>query len=619
MYVTRVAEPVSASATVSDAGRVGLERGALLARRSRARARGAACRTQEERESAVQRVHVAGHVNRRGDAAGPDAQDEAERDHADVDERDLLQLEGVEEVLGEVGRRDEREAAGRAGSRARARHDEGAGRGAREGLGDDAARDGAEALHRVDPVGLDVDEVVDGVDGAGEQAEDPGRGERAAGEEQVERRVAARGERDDVLREEHRRQHEEVLHPLVRAHRLDSPASTLWRSSSGSLAGPPGRSEDGTRATSGVSGVTSFRGVGSLARGGFSGDGTDMILRGRDYDVLERSAKELHSPKAAGDAARAGAAVKLRGPVAALALAVLAASCRPRAPEMRDAGSDAHPAEAASRAPLRPGARPDAGARAAAPGSPTPDWDAGTTFLHALARGRAATTRKDFPAALAAFDEALGKVPREPRALAERGYAKLLAGDVYGAGMDLRAARGRTTDEALSAQIRWNLGLWGEKAGNAAFAHEAFAHAYALRPSRAGRAKLGDAGTCAATLDRERVKLEHHATWPTGWEDVRATCGAACLTTAKPVDAGDDPEHDAAGDVPHHLVIPAPGGGYDVIEAISSGPPSRSPAERGSCRRRSSTSGTRSRCRSRASATWLPSSSTWSTTRARRR
>ncbi len=263
--------------------------------------------------------------------------------------------------------------------------------------------------------------------------------------------------------------------------------------------------------------------------------------------------------------------MKLRGPVAALALAVLAASCRPRAPEMRDAGSDAHPAEAASRAPLRPGARPDAGARAAAPGSPTPDRDAGTTFLHALARGRAATTRKDFPAALAAFDEALGKVPREPRALAERGYAKLLAGDVYGAGMDLRAARGRTTDEALSAQIWWNLGLWGEKAGNAAFAHEAFAHAYALRPSRAGRAKLGDAGTCAATLDRERVKLEHHATWPTGWEDVRATCGAACLTTAKPVDAGDDPEHDAAGDVPHHLVIPAPGGGYDVIEAISSG------------------------------------------------
>ena len=72
----------------------------------------------------------------------------------------------------------------------------------------------------MDPVGLDVDEVVDGVDGAGEQTEDA----VAASARPVTVRFSAgtRRRRDeDVLVEEHRREHEEVLHPLVRAKRLD--------------------------------------------------------------------------------------------------------------------------------------------------------------------------------------------------------------------------------------------------------------------------------------------------------------------------------------------------------------------------------------------------------------
>ena len=40
----------------------------------------------------------------RREAAGVDAQHEAERDEADVEERDLLQLEAVGDVLDEVER-----------------------------------------------------------------------------------------------------------------------------------------------------------------------------------------------------------------------------------------------------------------------------------------------------------------------------------------------------------------------------------------------------------------------------------------------------------------------------------------------------------------------------------
>ena len=64
------------------------------------------------------------------------------------------------------------------------------------------------AFHRVEPVSLGVRDVVDGVDGAREDAEDP---ERTGGAEKQSRL-------EQVLREEDGREHENVLHPLVRTN-----------------------------------------------------------------------------------------------------------------------------------------------------------------------------------------------------------------------------------------------------------------------------------------------------------------------------------------------------------------------------------------------------------------
>jgi len=70
-------------------------------------------------------------------------------------------------------------------------------------------------------VRLDVDEVVHRVDRAREEAEH-GRGEeRLACDLQVEGRVSGRRRAEQVLVEDHRRGHEQVLHPLVRPNGLD--------------------------------------------------------------------------------------------------------------------------------------------------------------------------------------------------------------------------------------------------------------------------------------------------------------------------------------------------------------------------------------------------------------
>jgi len=244
----------------------------------------------------------------------------------------------------------------------------------------------------------------------------------------------------------------------------------------------------------------------------------------------------------------------------------LVAGCHRRTPDAADAATvDSPPESMAVRSTPR-----DAGARVAAPKGGTIDRDAGTTFAGALKRGRSATIKKDYAAAIAAFDEALVAIPKEPRALAERGYAKLLAGDDSGARTDLWSARGRTKDEKLGSQIWWNLGLLYERQKDEYAAHDAFAHAYALHPTLAAKAKLGDAGTCPATVDAEHVKLVHHATWPSEWDDVRASCGAACLVGPAPYDAGDDPSHDDSDVVPYHLVVFIPGGGYDALESVVS-------------------------------------------------
>ena len=77
----------------------------------------------------------------------------------------------------------------------------------------------------MDAVGLDVDEVVDGVDRPGEQAEDARRRRGTPGDGEVERRPERRAE-EHVLVKDDGGEDEDVLDPLVRTQRLDERAET---------------------------------------------------------------------------------------------------------------------------------------------------------------------------------------------------------------------------------------------------------------------------------------------------------------------------------------------------------------------------------------------------------
>jgi hypothetical protein len=96
--------------------------------------------------------------------------------------------------------------------------------------------------------------------------------------------------------------------------------------------------------------------------------------------------------------------------------------------------------------------------------TPAPASNAhGDAWTRAVARGRAATLGERYAEAIAAFDAALAAEPHDPRALAERGYARLRAGELDAAAFDLRSARRRTTDPALLRAIEHNLELVAEQ------------------------------------------------------------------------------------------------------------------------------------------------------------
>ncbi len=108
---------------------------------------------------------------------------------------------------------------------------------------------------------------------------------------------------------------------------------------------------------------------------------------------------------------------------------------------------------------------------AAAPqAKPTPLDEAGQrtarAYLSALARGRKATVAKDYAAADDQFTKCLDLLPKDPRALAERGYARLLAGQLQEAKNDLTAAEHSAPNSMLKRQIVHNLMLVARKQGD---------------------------------------------------------------------------------------------------------------------------------------------------------
>lgn len=125
-------------------------------------------------------------------------------------------------------------------------------------------------------------------------------------------------------------------------------------------------------------------------------------------------------------------------------------------------------------------------------------------FEAALGRGRKAAREGRYEAAIAAFDEAAKADPGDPRAPAERGHAKLLAGDLQGADVDLEDALLRSGDPDLLSQIWFNLGLAREKTPQLEEgARVAFANAHLLKPSAATKSKLAGRSTCTVEIQKQ--------------------------------------------------------------------------------------------------------------------
>jgi hypothetical protein len=122
--------------------------------------------------------------------------------------------------------------------------------------------------------------------------------------------------------------------------------------------------------------------------------------------------------------------------------------------------------------------------------------------LVALAKGRKATTAKDWRTAIAAFDEAVRADPHDARAYAERGYAHLLADDdLDAADKDFDRASELTVDKPLLAQIWFNRGLLDEKRDARDNALVDFRIANELAPSAAAKQKLAGKKVCPLRVE----------------------------------------------------------------------------------------------------------------------
>jgi tetratricopeptide (TPR) repeat protein len=150
---------------------------------------------------------------------------------------------------------------------------------------------------------------------------------------------------------------------------------------------------------------------------------------------------------------------------------------------------------------------------------------AAADYQAAMNKGRAATLKKDYDGAIAAFDVAIKARPNDARALSERGYARLLAKDWDGAEKDLQLAQKHAGDRALQGQIWYNLGLTREGRGDVTGAKHAFAASDLLNPTAAAKKKLAGAAVCSVELDESASKATSHDGWlalykslAAGWE-----------------------------------------------------------------------------------------------------
>jgi len=139
-------------------------------------------------------------------------------------------------------------------------------------------------------------------------------------------------------------------------------------------------------------------------------------------------------------------------------------------------------------------------------------------YQAALGAGRVATQRHDSVASERAFGEALAAIPDDARAHGERGYARLLQGDLKGANADFDKAFGASNDPKLTAQIWFNRGLAAERDGDEEKARAYYANSFQFNPTQAARRKLDGKTMCPASVTR--LDGHEYPNWLAAWNDL---------------------------------------------------------------------------------------------------
>lgn len=172
-----------------------------------------------------------------------------------------------------------------------------------------------------------------------------------------------------------------------------------------------------------------------------------------------------------------------------------------------------------------------------APKTPPEDPYARKAYRAGMAKGRKATDKKQWAEAIAGFDEALAAKKGDPRALGERGFAKLLEGkDLASASRDLDQAATGTKDPKLLSSIWFNRGLIEEKRGNEANAVAAFVIANTLRPTDAARKKIEGKSACPIVVSDTLEVPDAPAAAAADWLALAKALPGAELDTLKTKD-----------------------------------------------------------------------------------
>lgn len=156
-----------------------------------------------------------------------------------------------------------------------------------------------------------------------------------------------------------------------------------------------------------------------------------------------------------------------------------------------------------------------------------------------LGLGRKSTVAKDFEQAELHFSQCLDALPKDPRALGERGYARLLAGKLAEARSDLTEAERAAPSTTLRLQILHNLAQLERKLGD-----EARAKAYEEQRSKLKAARRLPSGVdCSTEVTESDLELQVAASFADVLKMILAAHAEADKSAPSEVklyDSGDD-------------------------------------------------------------------------------